>query len=260
MRLKKAERHQRILSELRASPTVRISKLAEEFGVTTETVRRDVDELSQNGLVDRTYGGATVTSMGSEPTIDIRASVHREERERIARRAASLVEGDEVLMIDAGSTTTRLAARLVAAVLEESSVKVTVVTNSLGIARILGTNASIRTVLCPGDYDPHEAGVFGPDTLGFLRRFRANSALIGASGITTEGINEVSSNASWVKRVILERSNRSVLLVDHSKFNSNHFEVICALSRLTDMVTDLNPDRELSAALRKANVKVHVAP
>ena len=70
MSLKKAERHQRILSELRVSPTVRISKLAEAFGVTTETVRRDVDELSQKGLVDRTYGGATVTLMGSEPTID----------------------------------------------------------------------------------------------------------------------------------------------------------------------------------------------
>lgn len=260
MRLKKSERRHRILSELRASPTVRISELAEGFGVTTETVRRDVDELSRKGLVDRTYGGATVTSLGSEPTIDIRASVHREERERIARRAVSLCEGDEVLMIDAGSTTTQFATRLTAAIPDESSVKVTIVTNSVGIARILGTNASIRTVLCPGDYDAHEAAVFGSETLDFLRRFRANSALISASGITTEGINEVSSNASWVKRVILERSNRSVLLVDHSKFNSNHLEVICALSRLTDMVTDLNPDRELSMALRKANVKVHVAP
>lgn len=260
MRLKKSERRHRILSELRASPTVRISEMAEVFGVTTETVRRDVDELSRKGLVDRTYGGATVTSLGSEPTIDIRASVHRDERERIARRAVSLCEGDEVLMIDAGSTTTQFATRLTAAILDESSVKVTIVTNSVGIARILGTNASIRTVLCPGDYDAHEAAVFGSETLDFLRRFRANSALISASGITTEGINEVSSNASWVKRVILERSNRSVLLVDHSKFNSNHLEVICALSRLTDMVTDLNPDRELSTALRKANVKVHLAP
>ena len=72
MKLKKAERHQRILSELRASPIVRISKLAEAFGVTTETVRRDVDELSQNGLVDRTYGGATITSMGSTVRRNIR--------------------------------------------------------------------------------------------------------------------------------------------------------------------------------------------
>ena len=124
MSLKKAERHQRILSELRVSPTVRISKLAEAFGVTTEAVRRDVDELSQKGLVDRTYGGATVTLMGSEPTIDLRASVHQEERERIARQAVSLVEGDEVLMIDAGSTTTQFATRLAAAILEEPSVRV----------------------------------------------------------------------------------------------------------------------------------------
>jgi len=259
VKLKKAQRHQRILSELRSSPTVRISKLAEVFGVTTETVRRDVDELSQNGLVDRTYGGATVTSMGSEPTIDIRASAHRGERERIARRAVSLLEGDEVLMIDSGSTTTQFATRLVAAIREESTVKMTIVTNSLGVARILGTNASVRTVLCPGDYDTHEAGIFGPETLDFLRRFRADSAIIGAGGITTEGITDVNSNSSWVKRVMLERTNRSLLLVDHSKFDTNHLEVVCTLDRLTDMVTDSKPGRVLSAALREAKVKVHVA-
>lgn len=260
MKLQKAERHQRILSELRARPTVRISELAEAFGVTTETVRRDVDELSQKGLVDRTYGGATITSMGSEPTIDIRESIHREERERIADRAVSLVEGDEILMIDAGSTTTQFATRLTAAILEESSVKVTVVTNSLGVARILGTNTSIRTVLCPGDYDFHEAAVFGPETLDFLRRFRANSAIIGAGGVTTEGISDVNSNSSWVKRVMLERAERSLLLIDHSKFDTNHLEVVCSLTRLTDMVTDLKPGRALSAALREAKVNVHVAP
>lgn len=238
---------------------VRISKLAETFGVTTETVRRDIDKLSQQGLVHRTYGGATATSMGSEPAIDIRASVNREERERIARRAVSLVEGDEVLMIDSGSTMMHFAMRLAVAIPEESSVKLTVVTNSLGVARSLGTNASIRTVLCPGDYDSHEAGVFGPETLDFLQRFRANCAVIGSGGITTEGITDVNSNSSWVKRVMLERSDRSLLLVDHSKFDTNHLEVVCTLSRLTDMVTDLKPGREMSAALREANVEVHVA-
>ncbi len=260
MRIKKAERCQRILSELRARPTVRILDLAEAFGVTTETVRRDVDELAQRGLVVRTYGGAAITSMGSEPTIDIRASMHREERERMAERAVSLVEGDEVLMVDAGSSTTQFATRLAAAILEESSVKVTVVTNSLGVARILGTNSSIRTVFCPGDYDIHEAAVYGPATLDFLRRFRVNSAIIGAGGVMIEGISDVNSNASWVKRVMLERAERSLLLVDHSKFDAKHFEVVCPLSRLTDMVTDLKPGRALSAALQDAKISVHVVP
>ena len=260
MRLKKAERRQRILSGLRARPTVRISELAEEFGVTTETVRRDVDELSRKGLVDRTYGGATVPALGSEPAIDVRAAVHREERERIARRAVSLVEGDEVLMIDAGSTTTQFATRLTAEIPVDSSVSVTVVTNSVGIARVLGTNASIRTVLCPGDYDTHEAAVFGPETLAFLRRFRADSAIIGSGGITSEGITEVNSNSSWVKRAMLERVNRALLVADHSKFDVNHLELVCSLDRLTDLVTDSKPNRALSTALRKANVKVHAAP
>ena len=114
--VRKHERHERILQELKARPTVRILELAEEFGVTTETVRRDVDELSKKGLVDRTYGGAAVTPLGSEPKIDARATVFQEERTRIAKHALRLVAGDDVLMIDAGSTTTEFAARLAASI------------------------------------------------------------------------------------------------------------------------------------------------
>ncbi len=256
---RKYERHERILSELKARPTVRISELAEEFGVTTETIRRDVDEFSKKGLVDRIYGGAAVTSLGSEPAIDIRASIYREERARIAKLALSLVKGDEILMIDAGSTTTEFASRLVASTLDTSSIEVTVITNSISVARTLGVSKSIRTVLCPGDFENHESAVFGPPTLSFLRQFRANTAIIGAGGITREGITEVYSDACWIKRTMLERAERGILLADHRKFDVNHLEVVCGLDQIKDLVTDQEPNHALSAGLRKADVDVHVA-
>ena len=238
---------------------MRISELAEEFGVTTETVRRDVDELTQKGLVDRTYGGAAVTSLGSEPTIDVRASIHREERTRIANHARSLVQNDEVLMIDAGSTTTGFATRLVVSTPDAASTALTVITNSISVARTLGAKTSIRTVLCPGDYDAREAAVFGAPTLDFLRRFRANTAVIGAGGITCEGVSEVYSEASWVKREMLERVNRRILLIDSSKFGVNHLEQVCGFAQLTDLVTDQQPPDALSNALRQCDVTLHVA-
>jgi DeoR/GlpR family transcriptional regulator of sugar metabolism len=257
--LRKYERHERILLELRARPTVRISELAEEFGVTTETVRRDVDELSKKGLVDRTYGGAAVTPLGSEPTIDVRASVYREERTRIAKQALSLVKNDEILMIDAGSTTAEFAARLAASILDNSPTEVTVITNSISVARTLGVAKSIRTVLCPGDLENREAAVFGPATLNFLRQFRANTAIIGAGGVTTEGLTEVYSGACWIKRTMLERVDRGILLADHRKFGVNHLEIVCSLDQINDLVTDQEPTHALSAALRRAEVDVHVA-
>ena len=255
----KNERHERILLELKARPTVRISELAEEFGVTTETVRRDVDEMSRKGLVDRTYGGAAVTPLGSEPTFDIRERVYRDERTRIAKHALSMVKFDEVLMVDAGSTTTEFASQLAAAISDNSPKKITVITNSISVARALGASKSIRTVLCPGDYTSHDAAVSGPATLAFLRQFHANTAIIGAGGITTEGITDVSSGGCWVKRTMLERAGRLILLADRRKFGVNQSEVVFGLNQVDDLVTDEEPSQDLSNALVSANVRVNVA-
>ena len=114
VRLKRSERFERIIDELRGSTTVRISQLADDFGVSTETVRRDIDELSRRGLVDRTYGGAAGRPMAREPAVNERYQSLVEERSRIGAFAAQLVEPGDVLMIDSGSTTTHFAQRLAA--------------------------------------------------------------------------------------------------------------------------------------------------
>ena len=256
--LKKAERHERILLELKARPTVRISELAEEFGVTTETVRRDVDEMSRKGLVDRTYGGAAVTPLGSEPTYDVRERVFRDERTRIAKYALSMIKFDEVLMVDAGSTTTEFASQIAASISDTSPEKITVITNSISVARALGASKSIRTVLCPGDYTNHDAAVSGPATLAYLRQVHANTAIIGAGGITTEGITDVSSGGCWVKRTMLERAERLILLADRRKFGVNQTEVVCGLDQIDDLITDQEPAQDLSNTLVSANVRVSV--
>ena len=108
----KQERQRRIVAELRANPTVRISSLADEFRVSTETVRRDIDELSGQGLVNRTYGGAAATSMSREPAFHQRGDTMVAERERIARSAAALIQPGEVIMVDSGATTAHFARRL----------------------------------------------------------------------------------------------------------------------------------------------------
>src|SRR5262245_14666762 len=137
-RLKKHDRRERILGELRANPTVRIAELSKAFGVTGETVRRDLDSLSEDGLVSRTYGGAAVTSLAQEPGLDERHQTLVEERARIARRAVELVAPGDVLMIDSGATTAHFVRRLTADLRD-----ITVITNSLGDAAVLGQNPSI---------------------------------------------------------------------------------------------------------------------
>jgi DeoR/GlpR family transcriptional regulator of sugar metabolism len=253
-RLGKAARFERIVAELRASPTVRISKLAQTFGVSAETVRRDIDELSRRGLVDRTYGGATAHALAHEPAVNERYRVLVEERGRIGKRAARMVEPGDVLMIDAGSTTTHFAQRLAA-----TAKDLTVLTNCLGVALALGQTPSIRVVLCPGDYDMQEGGSFGPETCAFLRRYNATKAFIGASGLTAEGPAEANPAATWVKRSMIERSDRNLLLVDQTKFGARSLELICPLETLDDIVADSAPDPDLRDALTAARVTLRLA-
>lgn len=251
-RLKRSERFERIIAALRQSPTVRISELATAFAVSAETVRRDIDELSRQGLVDRTYGGAAAHSLSHEPAVNERFRLHVAGRARLGLKAADLVEDGDVLMIDAGSTTTHFAKQLAG-----MARQVTVLTNCLGVALAVGQAGDVRVVLCPGDYDVQEGGTFGLETVSFLGRFHATKAFIGASGLTAEGPVELNSAASWVKRRMIERSERRFLLCDQTKFERSSLELVCPLSDLDHLITDAPPPRDLRAALQEAGVELH---
>lgn len=253
-KLSQQERHARILAQLKREGIVRIATLAREFDVTTETARRDLDDLAESGALQRTYGGGASRSLIDEPGIGQRGLVHAEERRRIAEAAAALVESGDALMIDAGSTTSLFAAALAA-----RDLRVTVVTNCLAVASALGAAERARVVLCPGDYVAHEAGVFGAETVAYLARFQANKAFLGAGGLTADGASDADSAACAVKRSMLDRAERALLLCDSSKFDAPQFERIAPLDAFDDLVTDTAPPKRLAAALRSAKVTVAVA-
>jgi DeoR/GlpR family transcriptional regulator of sugar metabolism len=161
------------------------------------------------------------------------------------------VEPREVLMIDAGSTTLHFARRLAA-----EAKNLTIVTNCFAVAMAFSTNPTITVLTCPGQYDSHEGSVTGPDTISYLSRFNANRAVIGSSGITLEGPNDVSSNAAAIKRAMLARAQEHILLIDHSKFELPNLEVVCPLNEIHRVVTDQAPPPELESALNKARVEV----
>lgn len=253
-RLRKAERQDRIVALLRANPMVRIGALAREFAVSTETVRRDLDELSRAGAVSRTYGGASRTTVGHEAAIGERLHERPGEREAIARRAAALAGPAAVVMIDGGSTTIHLARALAA-----DDRGLTILTNSLGVATTAGANPAVRVVLCPGDYNRHEGIVTGAETLAFLDRFHGDIAFIGAGGLTESGVSEVDPGAAWVKRRMIARAKRRVLLLDSSKFDVVRYERVCAIGEIDDLVTERPPPARLAAAARRAGVAVVLA-
>ena len=235
-KLKKTERQARILGELRAQPAIRISDLAGDLDVSTETIRRDLDELGQQGMLSRTYGGAMARPFGAEPILSERYKEHVEEREQVGSLAARIIKPGQVLMVDAGSTTLHFARRLSAELRN-----LTVITNSFGVASALSTNPTISVVVCPGRYDAREGSVFGPDSESFLRRFNANVAVLSCSGLTPEGPNDVNPSAAVIKRAMMTRAETNMLLVDHSKYGLLTLENVCPLHDIRLIVADRWP-------------------
>jgi DeoR/GlpR family transcriptional regulator of sugar metabolism len=257
VKLRKTDRQQKILDEFRISPSVRLGDLAERYGVTKETIRRDIDELSEQGLLARTYGGAVASSMNYEPGLRERTSVNPEGRRRMARVAAGLIADCAIVMIDTGATMSSICEQLAASVPKSGDIELTAITNSLRNAAMLGANPSIRVILCPGNYDDRENAAFGPQTVEFLGRYSVDAVIMSAGGISGENVTDANSEAVAVKRAMLRQANRSILVMDRRKFNFPQFERVCDLGEIDELVTDepLGPE----AATVLAKTRVHVA-
>ena len=253
-RPRKTERRESILREVELHPHVRISDLAARFGVSTETVRRDVEALSREGLISRAYGGASPLPMGAQAPFSERNEAHIEERSRIGRHAAAMVRPGEVLMIDAGSTTHQFARALAG-----TGRDLTVLTNSLAVATTLGQNSSIQVIVCPGDLLTGESAVFGAETIEFLSRHNANRAFIGASGLAATGISDANRAAVAVKRTMMRQSRETYLLIDHSKFDLRLVATVEPLTSLAGLIVDRQPSGPLNESLVAAGIVIQVA-
>ncbi len=255
VRAKRAARLNVILAAVRENSGVRLNELARELGVSTETIRRDMERLSQEGLIKRTYGGAVAPMLGVDPSLNERLEISGHNASLLAPVAASLVRPGEVLCLSSGVMSLRFAQCLAS-----SAGQLTVITTSLSVASVLGRNPEIRVILAPGDYDPSEQAVFGPETQQFLLRFRTDSAFFGASGLTGEGPSESRSSVAWNLRAMLKKTSRNVLIIDSDKVGRSHLEQIVPLENIHVIVTDKPLPRHLAEALARAGGQVLLVP
>lgn len=252
-RLHKRDRRKQILMELKLKPHVRISELAEQFNVTTETIRRDVEDLSHEGLLSRAYGGASATPVGAMRNFDERNRDRVRERQGIGRFAASLVNPGETIFIDAGATTLQLARFLAF-----DNTPVTAITNSLQVAMALGQSSEAQVLMCPGEYLAAESAVVGTETVDFINRYNTDRCFIGASGVSTKGVSEAVPGFSAVKRAMMQHSPETNLLIDQNKFEHDCLSVVCDLSALRSLIVDSAPTGAFKSALEAAGVDISV--
>lgn len=253
IRVSKSDRQARIVAELRAFPALRVNELAEKLDVSTETVRRDLTDLSERGLINRTYGGAT-RPMSLEPAIAEREQMMVAERERIANAAVALVEDNDILMIGGGATTLHFARRLSA---ERNHL--TIITHAFSIAAALAANPLHKVLMLPGQYDGREGLISGPDTIDALQKYRASRAFLGASGLTVEGPSDAGVGPGLIYGAMMRRSAETIVLADHTKFGRPSLAVYGPWSKTVTLVTDRLPEKELEEMLRGQDVEIVVA-
>ncbi len=253
MKLTKSDRHSRIVAELRATPTLRVNELANLLNVSTETVRRDLAELDERGLINRTYGGA-MRPVSFEPALAEREKLMVEERERIAAAAVKLVEPNDILMIGGGATTTIFARRLAA-----ERDHLTVITHAFSIAMALASNPFHKVLMLPGQYDSREGLIHGPDTIEALQRYRAGKAFLGASGLTAEGPSDAGVGPGLIYGAMMRRSSETVILADHTKFDRPSLSVFGPWSPQVLLVSDQEPAGELHVAMLETGARHMVA-
>jgi len=258
--MNKNDRRKRMLAELKTRGSIKIMEQASQYDVTPETIRRDIENLSKEGLLVRTYGGAILSSIAHEPSVHTRSNVNARQRELIAIEAAKLVENMSVIMIDGGSTTLFFANELVTKLANQVGLVLTVITNSYDIARALSQCAAIRVIMCPGDFDSRENAVFGSRVAEFLAEFTADAVVFSAGGISNDGVMDVHSLAAWVKREMLRQADQAILMVDDRKFDAKQLERVCDLAAIDSLVTNEKPPHSINEALQTGEVTVHLPP
>jgi DeoR/GlpR family transcriptional regulator of sugar metabolism len=247
LRMNKADRQARIVAELRATPALRVNELADLLGASTETVRRDLAELDDRGLIRRTYGGA-MRPLSLEPALAEREMLIVAEWEAIAAAAVRLVEPGDILMIGGGATTLHFARRVAV-----TCNHLTIVTQAFSIAVALATNPLLNVQMLPGKYDGREGLIHGPETIEALQRFRANKAFLGASGLTAEGMSDAGMGPGLAYGAMVRRASHSVVLADHSKFDRPSLAVYGVWAPSVTLVSDRRPEGELASALAAAH-------
>lgn len=249
-RRSKKKRQERIIAELMATSTLRVSELAAELRVSTETIRRDLFDLSERGLINRTYGGA-VKPLSAEPTVSERHGMLVPEREALALAAVKLFKPGDVVAIGAGATTTHVARRMAAECRD-----LTVITHSFSVATVLSQNPTITVLMCPGRYDAREGIMVGAEAVEFLQAYNANWALLGATGITAEGVSDADAAAASVYKAMMTRAAATIIVADHTKFDRHALSIWAHWHDVAHIVTDAPIGNAIARALERARVDV----
>lgn len=248
------ERRARIVELVRRQGYVSIEALAQLFEVTPQTIRRDINALCDQAVLQRHHGGAALASSVENIAYPARQVMCIEEKRRIARLVARHIPDHASLFINIGTTTEEVAKALL------SHRGLRVITNNLNVASLLSGNEDFEVTVAGGVVRARDRGIVGEATIDLIRQFRVDYGVIGISGVELDGtLLDFDYQEVRVAQAIIANSRKVFLATDHTKFGRNAMVRLGGIEEIDALFTDAMPPLGLAERLRAAEVGLFIA-
>ncbi|MFD2611935.1 DeoR/GlpR family DNA-binding transcription regulator [Paenibacillus gansuensis] len=253
-----AQRRHKIKEMLLQEKSVKVADLVREFDVSEETIRRDLNQLEREGLVQKNYGGAILIDeylmqASPVPPVQQRKFEYYEEKDAIGRKAAELVQDDQIIIVDSGSTTWCVARHL------KQRSRLTVVTNGINIAEEFVENEQTEIFLLGGKVVKQSMSLVGPVAEEELKKYNADYVFMGTSGISLrKGFMSSDIYEAEIKRAMVAAGQKVAVVADHTKL---HRQALIAYSTFQDvdiLITSSLADPDVLSEIGKLGVQVVV--
>ena len=246
------ERRQKIMDILKKNKKVYVAKLAQEFGITEETVRRDLEKLENQNLLQRSYGGAVLMEKANEDlSFDQCSITHVAEKRKITEKAHQLIEKGDTIFMDSSSTALMLRPYL------ENKENITIITNSIRLLYDAALNTNLHIISTGGKLKENSFALIGPTALDTIDKFTVDVAIISCKALNKEhGFMESTEEEAMIKKNMLKHARKIILLADHHKFDKIAFTRIGYLEEIDTLITDQRPNQEWCNLLQEKNIQL----
>ena len=250
--MKQSIRHQRIIELVNQSGYVSTEELVAILDVSSQTIRRDLNELAENNLIRRHHGGAASPSNTENSDYSERKQFFSEQKSQIGKKVADMIPNGASLFIDIGTTPEAVAYSL----LNHKDLRV--VTNNLNAAHILLQKEDCQVTIAGGVLRA-DGGIIGEATVNFINQFRLDYCILGISAVESDGsMMDYDYHEVQVKRALMRNARNIVLVTDHSKFTRNAIVRLGDIKEVNYLVTDRPLPLELQHYLSHSDVAVYI--
>ena len=248
-------RHPEIVELARRDGKVTVDGLAQHFGVTLQTIRRDLAELAEAGRLERVHGGAMLPSGVSNIGYEERRRLNADGKTRIAAACAAAIPDDSSVFLGIGTTTEAVAHALL------GHRHLMVITNNMNVATILAANAECEVIVTGGALRRVDGGLVGAIAARTIAQFKVDVAVIGCSALDGDGdLLDFDVAEVGVSQAILDHARRVYLTADHSKFDRAAPVRVASLARIDTFFTDAKPPAPVVRACVEWGTHVTIAP